>query len=202
MSPLSDVYWPAERTYQLTRRLLQILVDNPVFDWLLISTRSDLVRRDIDLFHGLGSKVEIGITIPTDREDVKAAFGRRNPALDRRFAAARSLMAAGVSTRIHVAPLQPHTATFVERLTDAAHWIWLDWHTHPGAGFGQAYAQLGWQTSNPEDVDSSATFSATGWAMTASALVRAISPIAGLPSSNVVSQTPRGVRWAGRQHAT
>jgi len=152
MSPVSDVYWPGEREYRLTRALLEALVERPVIDWLLISTRSQLVCRDIDLLQRLGNRVEVGISIPTDREDVKAVFGRQNPSLAQRFQAARELVAAGVPTRIHVAPLQPHTPAFAERLADAAHWIWLDWHAHLEAGFPALYAAHGWHPSSPEDV--------------------------------------------------
>jgi hypothetical protein len=152
MSPVSDVYWPGEREYQLTRALLEEFVERPVFDWLLISTRSSLVCRDIGLLWQLGDKVEVGISIPTDREDVKAVLGRQNPSLARRFQAAHDLVTASIPTRIHVAPLQPHTPAFAERLADAAHWVWLDWHAHLEAGFPALYAANGWRPSSPQDV--------------------------------------------------
>jgi DNA repair photolyase len=152
MSPVSDIYWPGEREYRLTRALLEALVERPVFAWLLISTRSRLVCRDIDLLQQLGNQVEVGISIPSDREDVKAVFGRQNPSLAQRFQAARELVAAGIPTRIHVAPLQPHTTAFAERLHGAAHWIWLDWHVHREAGFSALYTAHGWSPSSPQDV--------------------------------------------------
>ena len=151
MSPLSDVYWPGERDYRLTRGILEALAERPVFDWLVISTRSDLVLRDLDVLQQLGDKVEVGISIPTDREDVKAIFGRRNPSLARRFAAAHQLMNAGVPTRIHVAPLQPHSSAFAARLSEAAHWVWIDFHSHFGAGFAPRYAAHGLAYSTPAD---------------------------------------------------
>jgi DNA repair photolyase len=152
MSPVADVYWPGEREHRLTRALLEAFVERPVFAWLLISTRSRLVCRDIDLLRRLGHQVEVGISIPTDHQDVTAVVGRQNPALAHRLQAARELVAAGIPTRIHVAPLQPHTATFAARLTEAAHWIWLDWHAHPEAGFPAVYAAHGWRPSSPQDV--------------------------------------------------
>jgi hypothetical protein len=152
LSPVADVYWPGERDYQLTRALLEALAERPVFDWLLISTRSPLVCRDPDLLARLGPKVEVGISIPTDREDVTRVFGRENPSLALRFQTARDLVAAGIPTRIHVAPLQPHTPAFADRLADAAHWFWLDWHAHPEAGFRPQYAAHGWRPSSPQDV--------------------------------------------------
>src|SRR5205085_202245 len=81
LSPLSDCYWPGEREYRLTRRLLELLAQQPVWDWLLISTRSKLVCRDIDIFQELGDQVEVGISIPTDDEAVKAVLQRQNPSI-------------------------------------------------------------------------------------------------------------------------
>lgn len=156
MSPMSDVYWPGEGGrdgYRLTRRLLELLAEHPVFDWLLISTRSDLVLRDIDVFQQLGDKVEVGISIPTDREDVKAVFGRHNPSLKRRFAAAEVLVEAGIPVRIHVAPLQPHTSDFAAKLAEAGNWIWLDWHQHSAVGFPRLYEEHGWSPSTPHDAE-------------------------------------------------
>lgn len=153
MSPLSDVYWPGENDYRITRGILEMLAQQPVFDWLLISTRSDLVCRDIDVLQQLGSKVEVGFSVPTDREDVKAVFGRRNPSIHRRFAAAQQLMKAGVPSRVHVAPLQPYTADFAARLTDAAHWVWIDWHAHFEVKFAALYKDHGWSPSTPADAE-------------------------------------------------
>lgn len=153
MSPVSDVYWPGERQYRLTRRLLEAFVECPIFDWLLISTRSRLVCDDLDLLRRLGPKVEVGISIPTDRDDVIALFERRNPSLAQRFAAARDLVAAGIPTRIHVAPLQPHTPDFPARLAGAAHWVWVDHHGHPSVGFGALYRTHDWRPSRPEDAE-------------------------------------------------
>src|SRR5262249_42295232 len=97
----------------------------------------------------LGDKVEIGISIPTDREDVRAVTGRRNPSIRLRFQAAAELVRAGVPIRIHVAPLEPHSADFAARLADAANWAWIDWHQHAGAGFRPLYAAQGWAVSTP-----------------------------------------------------
>jgi DNA repair photolyase len=152
LSPLSDVYWPGERTWRLTRGLLELLAARPVFDWLLISTRSDLVLRDLDVLQQLGDKVEIGISIPSDRDDVKRALGSRNPSVARRFEAVRALSVAGVPVRIQVSPLAPYSDEFAPKLADSVNWVWVDWHAHVGAGFGSVFAAHGWQPSSPEDV--------------------------------------------------
>lgn len=152
MTPVSDCYWPGERNYELTRRMLELLAQRQVFDWLLISTRSKLILRDLDVLQQLGNKVEVGISIPTDREDVKRVLQPQNPSIEFRFEAAQRLMRAGIPTRIHVAPLeQPYTQDFPARLAEAAHWVWIDWHYHLEAGFEPIYAANGWKLSTPAD---------------------------------------------------
>lgn len=152
MSPLSDVYWPGEREEGLTCRLLQLLAEHPVFDWLLLSTRSDLVTRDADVLRHLGDRVEVGVSVPSDREDVKRALAPRHPSIACRFDAVRTLAASGIPTRVHVAPLAPHTPDFPARLADVAPWIWLDWHAHHAIGYGEAFVARGWRPSTPDDV--------------------------------------------------
>lgn len=153
MSPLADVYWGGEAQVRQTRALLTRFAERPQFDWLLISTRSPLVIRDIDLLQQLGDKVEVGISIPTDRADVAAVTGRRNASIARRFAAARTLRDAGIATRIHVAPLEPHSEAFVDRLADAAHWVWVDFHIYT-SGYVATYVDHGWAPSTPADAES------------------------------------------------
>ncbi|MBI3967791.1 MAG: radical SAM protein [Chloroflexi bacterium] len=148
LSPLADVYWPGERVYRLTRRLLELLAQQPRFEWLLISTRSDLVGRDLDVLQQLGARVEVGVSVPTDRDDVRAVLGRHNLPVERRLQALRRLEEHGIPTRVHVAPLQPHTPDFAARLADCAHWVWIDWHQYT-PGFAPLLSANGWSASTP-----------------------------------------------------
>lgn len=129
ISPVSDVYQPAERRYRLTRLLLEELTRIP-FDWSLISTRSPLILRDLDLLQALGSRVEVGISLPTDREDVRRKMDPKNPPVSARLETCRALREAGVRVRLHVAPMQPHTDDFPRLAGEVADWVWIDYPCH------------------------------------------------------------------------
>src|SRR5690606_26745938 len=72
MSSATDPYQPAERTAQITRRLLEEMTEHPP-DFLQVQTRGPLITRDIDLLLQLKAKCQllVSMTIETDREDVK-----------------------------------------------------------------------------------------------------------------------------------
>jgi DNA repair photolyase len=142
MSPTTDVYQPVERHYRITRRLLEQLLQSDV-EWLLLNTRSPLVLRDLELLRAFGRRVEVGISIPTDREDLRRALDPKCPSVKRRLQAAHTLREAGVPVRIQVAPMQPHTDAFAERCAQAADWVWIDYPLHFRLGFPDVYRRLG-----------------------------------------------------------
>lgn len=129
MSPVSDVYQPAERRYRLTREVLETLREIP-FDWGLISTRSPLILEDLELIRSFGSRLEVGISVPTDREDLRRKLDPKNPPVAARLNAARRLREAGTAVRLHVAPLQPHTDDFFRIAGEVADWVWIDHPCH------------------------------------------------------------------------
>lgn len=70
MSSSTDPYQPIEHKEQVTRALLEVMVETPP-DFLFVQTRSPLVRRDIDLLLRLEDKVRVSMTVETDREDIR-----------------------------------------------------------------------------------------------------------------------------------
>ena len=73
---------------------------------LVVQTRGPLVVRDIEQLREFRS-VRANLTIPTDSEDVRRAFEPKAPPLDRRWAAAEQLKAAGVPVGLCVTPTLP-----------------------------------------------------------------------------------------------
>jgi DNA repair photolyase len=142
MSPTTDVYQPVERKYRLTRQLLELLLEAEL-EWLLINTRSPLILEDLELLRAFGRRVEVGISIPTDREDLRRALDPKCPSAARRLETAQALRAAGVPVRVQVAPMQPHTEAFPERCGAAADWVWIDFPLHFRLGFPATYRELG-----------------------------------------------------------
>jgi hypothetical protein len=132
MSATTDPYQRVEQRYRLTRALLEALLDIP-FAFLLISTRGGLLRRDLDLYEDerMRGRVEIGISIPSDEEQVHAALEPTTPSFAGRFALAAEVRKRGIPVRIHAAPLAVHSPSFFQKALAAADWAWLD-----GAGHG------------------------------------------------------------------
>lgn len=145
MSATTDPYQPVEAKHRITRALLEtILTQKLEMRWLLISTRSPLVLRDLDLFQDLAGRIEIGISVPSDREDVRRAVDPRNPPVKRRLDALRRLRGAGVPVRLQVSPMMPSSGDFPRLAGDAADWTWVDWLAHGRAGGRSLFESLGW----------------------------------------------------------
>jgi DNA repair photolyase len=128
-STATDPWQPAEKTYAITRQLLEILVDVP-FRFGLFSTRAPLVLRDVDLLGRMAGRIEVGISLPTDREDVRRIFEPRNPPVRARLETARRLREAGIRVRLHVSPALPASEEFPRLAGEVADWVWLDWPAH------------------------------------------------------------------------
>jgi len=105
----TDCYQPAERRFGLMRRMLKELSGVVEELRIGITTKSDLVARDIDLLGPLARRndVRVNMTITT----LDAALARKTepfaprPAL--RLAAMEKLAAAGVSVGVGVSPVLP-----------------------------------------------------------------------------------------------
>jgi len=131
MSATTDPYQPQEAKRKLTRQMLEALADTD-FAFLLISTRSGLILRDLDILTDprMIRRVEVGISIPSDLDKAYEELEPRTPPFPGRLSTARKLRDAGIATRIHAAPLALHTQGFVQRLGAVADWLWVDGTGH------------------------------------------------------------------------
>lgn len=131
LAATTDPYQPVEAQARLTRQLLEALIEIN-FGFLLISTRSGLVLRDLDLFTDdrLRSRLEIGLSIPSDLAKAHEELEPRTASFNGRLMVARRLRAAGISTRIHIAPLALCTQDFAKRAGESATWLWVDGTGH------------------------------------------------------------------------
>jgi DNA repair photolyase len=137
----TDPWQPAERRHGITRGLLELLVETP-FRFGLFSTRSPLVLRDLDLLRQMSDRIEVGVSLPTDREDVRRALEPRNPPAAARLETARRLRTAGITVRLHVAPALPATAEFPRVAAEVAEWVWIDWPWHFRSAWVDRYREL------------------------------------------------------------
>jgi DNA repair photolyase len=92
---VTDPYQPLEKRYCLTRDCLTALIPSSLEVHIL--TRSPLVVRDTDVLKEL-SRVEVGLSITTNREDLKRVFEPRAPSIASRVEAQKALHDAGLRT--------------------------------------------------------------------------------------------------------
>jgi DNA repair photolyase len=99
-----DPYQPLEAQYKLTRQCLEILVQH---NWpVTIQTRSPLVIRDIDMLQK-SPELEVGFSVTTADDSVRALFEPQAPPIDARLAALDQLHHAGIRTYAMIAPILP-----------------------------------------------------------------------------------------------
>ncbi len=114
---MCDAYQPFEKKYMLTRRCLEILVDE---GWpVTIQTKSPLVLRDIAIMKR-ASDIEVGFTITTADEKVRVIFEPTAPPTARRIEALGILHAEGIRTFVMIAPMLPNAGRLAEMLKGRA----------------------------------------------------------------------------------
>ncbi|WP_338543767.1 SPL family radical SAM protein [Paenibacillus tundrae] len=127
MSSATDPYQPIERQAEITRGVLEAMMECPP-DHLQIQTRSPLVTRDIDLIKELTkrSNVIVSMTVETDREDVKQIFAPYAPGIRLRMKALQEMHQAGIPTQASISPVLPFTPDFPKKLLGIVDHIWID----------------------------------------------------------------------------
>ena len=103
----TDPYQPIERTRRITRDVLDVLqrFNHPVG----ITTKSDLVCRDIDILAPMAAKGLAGVAISITTLDGKLArtLEPRCPRPDKRLAAIKALSDVGIPCAVMAAPIIP-----------------------------------------------------------------------------------------------
>lgn len=123
ISGICDPYQPLEEKYRLTRKCLEILIDNnwPVF----IQTKSPLIIRDIELLKSTPN-VDVYFTITTGDDKIRRLFEPHAPAVDARINALKELYQEGIKTHIMIAPLLMGAEILVEKTKDIVHSVLVD----------------------------------------------------------------------------
>ena len=104
----TDPYQPAERQFRTTRGILETLAQ---FRGLRVSitTKSDLVLRDLDLLRELvrDNELQVNITITTLRVELARCLEPRAPRPDLRLAAVAAIAQAGIPSAVFAMPVLP-----------------------------------------------------------------------------------------------
>ena len=103
----TDPYQPIERTYAITRAILEVLdrCNHPVG----IVTKSALVVRDADILSRMAARglAKVALSVTTLDRRVARAMEPRATTPAKRFEAVRALASAGVPVSVMVAPIVP-----------------------------------------------------------------------------------------------
>ena len=136
MSSVTDPYQPIESKYQLTRRLLEVMLDyRPT---LVIQTRSPIITRDIDILQRF-QRLRINMSIPTGSEFVRKDFEPRSPSIKARLNAIAKIKQSIDSLKgfipkisITITPLLPtlpkDEVAFIDKLKIADRVVIQDFH--------------------------------------------------------------------------
>ncbi len=123
VSGVCDPYQPLEKKYKLTKRCLEILVEN---DWpFTVQTKSHLVLRDIEIIKK-AKDAEVCFTITTMDERIRKIFEPGAPPSAKRIEALGVLHAAGIKTSVMVAPLLPGAEGLARELKGKVEYALID----------------------------------------------------------------------------
>ncbi len=107
LSGNTDCYQPAERQFEITRKLLQVCLDyrHPVN----ILTKNALVLRDLDILKPMAEQnlVSVSLSIPTINEELRRKMEPRTSSAKNKLKAVEILSQSGIPTHVMVAPIIP-----------------------------------------------------------------------------------------------
>jgi len=118
----TDPYQPAERRYGVTRKMLEVFASIAGFH-LGITTKSDLVARDVDVLKEISRRHRLGVSMTVTTVDAELArlLEPMAPRPDLRLAAVRVLANAGLRVVVGCAPVMPLINDSEESLDRLAH---------------------------------------------------------------------------------
>ncbi len=123
VSGVCDPYQPLERRYLLTRRCLEILVEN---GWpFTVLTKSYLVLRDMQILKKADNS-EVGFTITTMDEKVRKIFEPGASPSSKRIEALARLHDEGIRTFAMVAPILPGAEGLGSALRGKVDYVFVD----------------------------------------------------------------------------
>ncbi|MDX5320689.1 MAG: radical SAM protein, partial [Bacteroidota bacterium] len=107
LSGNTDCYQPAERKFEVTRKLLQVLLDyrHPVG----IITKNALILRDLDLLKQLNefNLVQVVISFTSMEEETRRTLEPRTSSVAAKLKTIRTLSEAGIPVSVLMAPIIP-----------------------------------------------------------------------------------------------
>lgn len=107
LSGNTDCYQPAERQFEITRKLLKVCLDyrHPVH----VLTKNALVLRDLDILQPMAEQqlVSVSLSIPTLNEELRRTMEPRTSSSANKLKSIETLSQHGIPVHIMVAPVIP-----------------------------------------------------------------------------------------------
>ncbi|MBW3015557.1 radical SAM protein [Candidatus Woesearchaeota archaeon] len=111
LSSVTDPYQPIERSYKLTRKILEKLIEfQPELN---ILTKSDLIVRDIDLLKQFNNLI-VTISFSTLDENLRRQLEPLASSVIKRITALKKLKKAGLYTSLFISPIIPEITDWRE----------------------------------------------------------------------------------------
>jgi DNA repair photolyase len=122
MGTATDPYQPAERQFKLTRRTLEVMAESMRGFSLFVTTKSDLVSRDADLYQRIAerNRVRISVTVTTMSRELARLTEPFAPRPDLRMKAVAQLAKANVPVGVIASPILPMITDTEENLLSVA----------------------------------------------------------------------------------
>lgn len=108
LSTVTDPYQPAEERFKVTRNVLEVFLKH--HNSLMITTKSDLVLRDLDILSEIGRTgfLNVVITLTSLDEDLRKRIEPKAPSVDRRLRVVQELHEEGITVGVTAIPLLPY----------------------------------------------------------------------------------------------
>lgn len=120
ISSVTDPYLPQEKKYQITRKILEKLVEaQPRVD---IQTKSDLILRDIDVLKKL-KHCRVGITITTLDDTTRKEVEPFTASVQNRIKALKVLKENGIKTYVFIGPIFPYLTDWKNIIKEAKDYV-------------------------------------------------------------------------------
>lgn len=107
LATVTDPYQPAEREFKITRRVLEVFLKH--HNSLTLTTKSDLVLRDLDLLQKVGQTgfLNVVVTLPTLDGDLRKKIEPRASSVEERLRVIQEIHDAGITVGVAAIPLLP-----------------------------------------------------------------------------------------------
>lgn len=128
VSSVTDAYQPLEKKYELTRRILEALLDAQFP--IEILTKSSLITRDTDLIKRF-ENCEAGLTITTLDERARKVFEPNSSPVEEKLQALKTMKDAGINTYAFFGPMLPGISDkdlegYFQTLKGIANFVYVD----------------------------------------------------------------------------